>query len=438
MGEQKQEYYESYEGNAEESYYRMPSTPPRTVGELLRVTRQRMGHELQEVASTLRIRLVYLKAIEDGRFDELPGSAYATGFLRSYSDFLGLDADEIVRRFKDEVAGHGRKSELYFPTPVQEGRAPGGTILLVALVLAGMAYGGWYYLSATDRSMLDLVPALPDRLVSLLDQLPWSTIAAPAPGDDRSAAAKPEAAKPETKPAIVATAPAPATAPSSLAVPPPSAAPAPIAAPASATTPPTNGTSLPGAILPPRPPVPPPAPAGQPAPQRVVVDAPAAPPASPAEETEMSPQEPTPLTPQSTALSNLPPRTPGSPETAATEPAADASATAAAPHATPQGRVYGSQNRTSRISLMAKQDSWVQVRDGNEQLFTRVLRPGDTYRLPERSGLKLRTGNAGGLVLLKDGVEGPPLGSVGQVLRDYPLESSAPASAPAPALAPTE
>ena len=47
-----------------------------------------------------------------------------------------------------------------------------------------------------------------------------------------------------------------------------------------------------------------------------------------------------------------------------------------------------------------------------------VLKPGDTFRVPDKPNVKIRTGNAGGLVVMAEGGESPPLGSVGQVLRD--------------------
>src|SRR5262245_40604116 len=85
------------------------------VGELLRMTRERQGQELQSVANQLRIRLAYLQAIEDGRFRDLPGSTYAVGFVRSYADYLGLDGGDVVRRFREEAARVRGRPKLVFP-----------------------------------------------------------------------------------------------------------------------------------------------------------------------------------------------------------------------------------------------------------------------------------------------------------------------------------
>ena len=69
-------------------------------------------------------------------------------------------------------------------------------------------------------------------------------------------------------------------------------------------------------------------------------------------------------------------------------------------------------------------NSWIQVRDdnGNRLLLTRLLRAGDTYRVPNRPGLKLLTGNAGALEILVDGETVPSIGPLGAVRRGVALD----------------
>ena len=437
----------------------------------LRETREAHGFELLEVAAQLRLRPVYLEAIEAGRFEDLPGTTYAIGFLRSYAEYLGLDPEQIVASYKQEVAGSPRRSELYLPTPVPEGRLPGGTVLLGTIVLAGIVYGGWYYLSATDRNMADLVPALPDRLVSLLDNLPFTStthplsdaevaealaraqtsiaplttepkiteVTVPDAGTVAPTAAAPEPVPPGPAPVVTAeetpaSAPAPTPAsqvaslpvtgtggssvsPAAPVAPAPVADPEPVATSAPApvvTTPPAAAVPVPAPVTT--------APAAPPAHAGTVAPTPA--PAAPTEkveaivppeeeESEGTTQAPTPLSPQAVALAPPPPPPP--------VPAVEAEAAAQA------GKVYGSQNQTVRLQLKATQDSWIQVRDGDGQIvFTRVLKPNDVYRVPDRPGMRVRTGNAGGLIIVTDGVEGQPMGAVGQVLRDVALDNHLP------------
>jgi cytoskeleton protein RodZ len=86
----------------------------------------------------------------------------------------------------------------------------------------------------------------------------------------------------------------------------------------------------------------------------------------------------------------------------------------AAPPA-PTAHVYGITNGPVRVIIKAASDSWVQVRDGNQQVLQmRVLKAGDTLRVPDKSGLTLRTGNAGGLDITVDGKPVPAVGPVGK------------------------
>jgi transcriptional regulator with XRE-family HTH domain len=69
------------------------------IGTSLRRARQRLGLELPQVEEATRIRAKYLRALEEDRFELLPGAAYAKGFLRVYADFLGLEGERFVDEF---------------------------------------------------------------------------------------------------------------------------------------------------------------------------------------------------------------------------------------------------------------------------------------------------------------------------------------------------
>jgi len=69
------------------------------LGELLRAARLQKGVSLDEASSATRIRRQWLGAIEDGDFRVFPGPAYATGMLRNYAVYLGLNPDEILQTY---------------------------------------------------------------------------------------------------------------------------------------------------------------------------------------------------------------------------------------------------------------------------------------------------------------------------------------------------
>jgi cytoskeleton protein RodZ len=156
----------------------LPCAP--RAGADLRGARERVGWTLQELAAGLRIRQQYLEALEAGRLNELPGNAYALGFLRTYSSALGLDPNEIARRFKAEAATVNQKTELAFPVPVPERGVPAGAVILLGVVLAIGAYTGWYRLSGEGRLPAETGTQVPMRLAPLADQAVPPSIPAPA------------------------------------------------------------------------------------------------------------------------------------------------------------------------------------------------------------------------------------------------------------------
>ena len=142
----------------------------------LRAARERLGWPLQDASATLRIRCNYLEALEDGDLSQLPGNAFALGFLRTYAGSLGLDPDEMLRRFKAEAAEVSERTALSFPAPVPERGLPMGAVILLGLILAVGAYIGWFRLSSEGRLPAETATAIPERLAALADQaLPLPT-----------------------------------------------------------------------------------------------------------------------------------------------------------------------------------------------------------------------------------------------------------------------
>ncbi len=211
---------------------------PKTIGELLGDARRHHNASIQAVGTALRIRPAFLQAIEENRYDRLPGPVYALGFVRTYADYLGLDGEAFARRFKTEVAGLETKQDFSFPMPLPERGLPGGALLLVALIVAACAYAVWYYRASGERSRPERVAAVPEQLIPLP---PTATApeqsTPPAPAEATSSAAGTPAIAVPPAPAVAST---PASAPQTV---PPAApaepqTPAPSAPPAAVSPPP--------------------------------------------------------------------------------------------------------------------------------------------------------------------------------------------------------
>lgn len=401
---------------------------PSHVGAMLQRARLSAGYDLRDVAQNLRVRTAYLEAIEAGRYNDLPGRTYAIGFVRGYAELMRLDAPALVNQFKTETVGLAGRTELVFPSPPPEGRIPGGAILFVSVLVALIAYGVWYYSSVTEKGIAELVPAVPDRLAALLDSDRQPDVSAreavaaiprseepPLPAPGSGVAGTDSAAPSSTTPS--STTPS-STTPSST---------TPLSAP-----PPSTSAGLPAA------------PVETPAPQAGDSAASSAPGSAPSPAADLaatagngedeSTPEPSTASGQADPNASLTPRDRAAETPAAPAPSATATPPVAAKPTTPAPTTMAAvpppaapdaagPAAGARIVLQARDEVWVQIRDGDSAMMTRILRKGDAYRVPNRGGLMLLTGNAGALDIVVDGTVTPSLGPIGAVRRDIPLDA---------------
>jgi cytoskeleton protein RodZ len=163
--------------------------PIDTVGQDLFKARQRRGRELGEVSLRLKIRPDHLIAIEENRFDALPGRVYAIGFVRSYAAYLGLDAELFVDRLKAELAARSAaETPAFEPPPVPERKVPQGGAVVAGLLLVALIYSGYYVIASAGRASEPSVRPVPARLAaeagitpSPVDVLPPAPIERPVP-----------------------------------------------------------------------------------------------------------------------------------------------------------------------------------------------------------------------------------------------------------------
>ncbi|REE94488.1 cytoskeletal protein RodZ [Paenibacillus taihuensis] len=73
------------------------------LGALLRKAREQRNLSLDDIQELTKIRKRYLEAIEDGNYKVLPGSFYVRAFVKNYSEAVGLDAEEVLRLYTNEI-----------------------------------------------------------------------------------------------------------------------------------------------------------------------------------------------------------------------------------------------------------------------------------------------------------------------------------------------
>lgn len=73
-----------------------------SLGSFLKNKRSSIGLSIKKVAKELRIKEKYIKAIEKNQLDQLPTLAHQKIFVKTYSEFLGIDFEELKRDFEFE------------------------------------------------------------------------------------------------------------------------------------------------------------------------------------------------------------------------------------------------------------------------------------------------------------------------------------------------
>lgn len=85
------------------------------IGQTLCTARQAAGLTLGDVAAKIRIKPVYLEAIEAGRFERLPALPQTLGFTRAYARHLKVDVEAPLARLGEEVHRHIDSADFSAP-----------------------------------------------------------------------------------------------------------------------------------------------------------------------------------------------------------------------------------------------------------------------------------------------------------------------------------
>ncbi len=103
-------------------------------GESLKRERELREISLRQISEATKINLRYLEALEENRFDALPGGLFNKGFIRAYATYIGIDGEAMVNSYLQEINAHRPGGEassrgpsnLHRPQEVPQRRAAAG------------------------------------------------------------------------------------------------------------------------------------------------------------------------------------------------------------------------------------------------------------------------------------------------------------------------
>jgi cytoskeletal protein RodZ len=88
-----------------------------SLGEELKRERELREISLREISEATKISIRILEAIEKNNFQALPGGIFNRNFLRAYAEFIGLDSENVVRKYNQQFDS---SEERVAPTPGME------------------------------------------------------------------------------------------------------------------------------------------------------------------------------------------------------------------------------------------------------------------------------------------------------------------------------
>lgn len=156
------------------------------LGLRLKNAREEKKITIEELQNITKIQKRYLQAIEDGKFDMLPGQFYARAFVKSYAEAVGLDSELLFHEHVNELPASNKKA-AEIPQRVQTRKTAGTKktrrflallpSIVAVIFIFSIIVGIWYFLQGNS---------------SVDEGIPKSNFQSPVEGGRDDAALEPE------------------------------------------------------------------------------------------------------------------------------------------------------------------------------------------------------------------------------------------------------
>lgn len=146
----------------------------RTVGIILKEERLKQDLSISDIEQAIKIRKKYVEALESDDFKNLPSLTYAQGFLKNYSQFLGLKIQIMMAIFRRQYQEQERLNRATIEEPIENRRfqiTPNKVIIVFVLALIVILFGYFYtqYRALHEPPPLALESPANDIVVSVAE-----------------------------------------------------------------------------------------------------------------------------------------------------------------------------------------------------------------------------------------------------------------------------
>jgi cytoskeleton protein RodZ len=118
-----------------------------SVGETIRRVRREKQLSVEDLAKRTRVRAEYIDALEEDRHEIFPARTYVVGFLRACARALGLDEQEILRRYRsDRGESVPEEDSLWLDDSEPEEEGTNRLLPLILILVVVVAAAAFYFL----------------------------------------------------------------------------------------------------------------------------------------------------------------------------------------------------------------------------------------------------------------------------------------------------
>ena len=141
-----------------------------SVGEYLKTVRIKKNIQIQTVSKELHISFFYLNAIENDEFSKTPGGAFTIGYIRSYANYLNLDSNEIVNKFKTQVTLSEIPEPIELSKPVEVFYSPIKIISFFIIVSISITFYVLFIDKFNSQPEYAITPNIPEDLETIIEE----------------------------------------------------------------------------------------------------------------------------------------------------------------------------------------------------------------------------------------------------------------------------
>jgi cytoskeletal protein RodZ len=143
----------------------------KTVGQILLIARNSKNLSISDISIELKISKSIISDLENDNIKNNPDIIFNIGHLRSYSNFLELDADTIIKQFKDQVSFNFKEEKKNITPIVENNFFKIEKFFAASIILVVFTSFYFLFVDQNDNEInFALIPDIPESLEPIVEK----------------------------------------------------------------------------------------------------------------------------------------------------------------------------------------------------------------------------------------------------------------------------